>query len=483
MKVVILGAGISGHTAALLLRRKLSRKHEVVVISPNKKWNWIPSNIWVGVGKMQPSQVTFDLPKVYKRARIEFHQAKAVEIYPEGTGESSRAYVLAESTDEATPGKQVKIDYDFLINATGPRLNFAATPGLGPDAFSHSVCTADHAHSTALALHSLIQEMKAGQKKTFVVGTGHGLCTCEGAAFEYVFNLEFELRQKGVRENARIIFLTNEADLGDFGVGGLQLKSGGFVTPSKVFAESLFVERDVNWITGAHVHKVEPGKLEYETLDGAHESLSFDFAMLLPPFTGVPLKAFDKAGTDISSRLFSPAGFMKVDADYTPKPFEQWDPNDWPKTYQTSYKNVFAIGIAFAPPHQISQPRKSKNGTLIAPAPPRTGMPSAIMGRIVANSIVDMINGVSDHPTHAASMSEIGAACVASAGASALNGSAVSMTMYPIVPDFKTYPKIGRNLRHTTGELGSAGHWIKTLLHYAFLYKARALPLWWVIPE
>ena len=245
----------------------------------------------------------------------------------------------------------------------------------------------------------------------------------------------------------------------------------------------MFVERDVNWITGAHVHRVEKNKLEYETLDGEHSFLDFDFAMLLPPFTGVPLKAFNKTGEDISTQLFNPAGFMKVDADYTAKTYEQWSPEDWPQTYQTTYPNIFAIGIAFAPPHQISKPRKSKNGTPIAPAPPRTGMPSAIMGRVVANSIVDMINGVSSHPTNAASMTEIGAACVASAGANAFAGSAVSMTMYPIVPNFKTYPKTGRSLVHTTGELGIAGHWIKKLLHYAFIYKAKALPFWWIIPE
>ena len=47
-RVVVLGAGISGHTAALHLRRKLRREHEVVVVSPNADYNWIPSNIWVG---------------------------------------------------------------------------------------------------------------------------------------------------------------------------------------------------------------------------------------------------------------------------------------------------------------------------------------------------------------------------------------------------------------------------------------------------
>jgi sulfide:quinone oxidoreductase len=483
MKVLILGAGVSGHTAALLLRKKLSKEHEVIVVTPNRKWNWIPSNIWVGVGDMQPEQVTFELAPIYKKEKITFHQAKAYEIYPEGSKDTSRPYVMVESTAENNRGEKIKVEYDYLINATGPRLNFAATPGLGPDGFSHSVCTVDHAFSTAKELARLIQEMKQGHKKTFVVGTGHGLCTCEGAAFEYTFNLEFELRQNGVRDQARIIYLTNEAELGDFGVGGLHLQGGGFVTPSKVFAESLFVEREVNWITGAHVHQVSEKKLEYETLDGERSYLEFDFAMLLPPFTGVPLKAFNKNNEDISATLFNAGGFMKVDADYTVKTYDQWLPEDWPKTYQTSFKNIFAIGIAFAPPHQISQPRKSKNGTMIAPAPPRTGMPSAIMGRIVANSIVDMINGVSDRPTHAASMAELGAACVASAGANAIVGSAASMTMFPIVPDYRRYPQYGRSLTHTTGEMGTAGHWIKKLLHYAFIYKAKALPFWWIIPE
>ncbi|MFZ3231040.1 MAG: NAD(P)/FAD-dependent oxidoreductase, partial [Pseudobdellovibrio sp.] len=65
MKVLVLGAGISGHTAALILRRRLSKEHEVVIVSPNKMWNWIPSNIWVGVGIMPPEDVTFELKPVY----------------------------------------------------------------------------------------------------------------------------------------------------------------------------------------------------------------------------------------------------------------------------------------------------------------------------------------------------------------------------------------------------------------------------------
>lgn len=482
-KIVILGAGISGHTAALTLSRRLGRNHKITVVTPNSKWNWIPSNIWVGVGFMSADQVTFPLKPIYDKLGIEYIQAKATEIYPEGSQPTYVPFVKVEHTSIEQKGEVSNLTYDFLINATGPKLNFGATPGLGPDGHSLSVCTFDHAAHTAKELDKLVEEMKRGQKKTLVIGTGHGLCTCEGAAFEYVFNLEFELRKRGVREMADLVFLTNEAELGDFGVGGLQLQHGGFVQPSEVFAKSLFVERGIRWILGAHVHRVSQKEIEYETLDGEKKNIHFDFAMLLPPFSGVPLKAFDRNGNDIKDTLFAPSGFMKVDANYTQKTYEEWEPSDWPKTYQTKYENIFAVGIAFAPPHQISKPLKTKNGTPVAPAPPRTGMPSAIMGRAVANSIADMIEGKSDKPTRSASMADLGAACVASAGAHLFSGSAAAMTMYPIIPDYQKYPTYGRSLKHTSGEVGLAAHWIKAILHYAFIYKAKAYPFWWLIPE
>ncbi len=482
MRVVILGAGVSGHTAALLLRRKLPASHEVVVVSPNRLWNWIPSNIWVGVGAMRPEQVTFELKPVYDRMRIRFLQAKGTEIHPEGDAESG-PFVLVESTAEGNAGQTERLTYDYLINATGPRLDFGATPGLGPENNSLSVCSYQHAAATSRQLDAAIERLKRGERQTLLVGMGHGTCTCQGAAFEYLFNLDFALRRQGVRHLARLVFLTNEAGLGDFGVGGMFLKAGGYVIPSQTFAESLFEERGIEWITGAHVHRVDPGRVEYETLDGNRDELAFDFAMLLPPFKGVLLKAFSHDGSDLTGELFAPSGFMKVDADYTAKNFDEWEASDWPETYQTRYPNIFAIGIAFAPPHAISRPRKTPNGTPVAPAPPRTGMPSAIMGRTVAQSIADMILRGAERPTHGASMAKLGAACVASTGMSPINGTAASLTMFPIVPDHRTYPETGRSLIYTTGELGLAGHWIKHLLHVAFLYKAKALPFWWMIPE
>jgi sulfide:quinone oxidoreductase len=232
------------------------------------------------------------------------------------------------------------------------------------------------------------------------------------------------------------------------------------------------------------VQRVDPGKVFYETLDGDEGVLDFDFAMLLPPFRGQDLQAFDRDGTDITSDVFASNGFLKVDADYTPKPYEEWKASDWPSTYVSpEYPNLFGIGIAFAPPHPISKPRKTATGTVISPAPPRTGMPSGIMGRQVARSIADMIKNGVQQPTHTASMAAMGAGCIASAGAGFFHGTAASMTMYPVVPDHETFGERGRSLKETTGELGLAGHWMKHVLHHMFIYKAKARPGWSFIPE
>jgi sulfide:quinone oxidoreductase len=488
-RVVVLGAGVSGHTAALHLRRRLGRKHEVVVVSPNSVWNWIPSNIWVGVGRMSKEDVTFPLAPVYRRHHMDYRQAKAVAVWPEGDSRpegtpSRRGGVDIVYTDPARLGDQERLDYDYLINATGPKLNFAATPGLGPDGHTVSVCTPEHAVHAAAALEQVYARLTEGKRQTLVIGVGHGTCTCEGAAFEYAFNVEHELRERGLRDLADVVYLTNEYELGDFGVGGLSFTQGGFVTTSQLWTESLFNERGVRAILQAHVQRVEDGKLFYESLDGTQSSLVFDFAMLLPPFRGADLTAYDKDGNDITTAMFAPSGFLKVDADYTPKAYGDWAAADWPSTYVSPhYGNVFGVGIAFAPPHPISVPRKSPAGTVISPAPPRTGMPSGLMGRQVARSIADMIQNGATGPTHRASMAEMGAACVASAGAGLRKGSAAAMTMFPVVPDYTTYPVHGRSLTDTTGEIGLAGHWIKHMLHYLFIYKAKGRPGWFFIPE
>jgi len=483
-KIVVLGAGISGHVAASHLRRKLSKKHEVVVVSPNGNYQWIPSNIWVGIGRMNSKKILFPLAPLYKKKNIDFKQAKAVTFHPEGDNDESKPYIMAEYLVGDNKGTQEKVTYDYLINATGPKLNFEATEGLKPgENGTYSVCTYTHAEHAWDGLKKQIELMKQGQKVKILIGTGHAKATCQGAAFEYILNVEQELRRHKVRDKAEITWISNEYKLGDFGMDGMLMSYGSITMKSSEMVEMIFEDRDIRWILGAGVNKIENGMAHYENLDGDKKTETYNFAMLIPSFSGHGFKAYDKNNQDITNKLFK--GFMIVDADYTSKPYEEWTVQDWPETYQNpSYDNIFAPGIAFAPPHTISKPRRSKNGTEIFPSPPRTGMPSGITAKLVADNIIDSIKKGTESLHHKGSMGNMGAACIASAGYGLLDGSGISITTFPIIPDYKKYADThGRHLGKTFGSIGLAGHWLKLALHYAFIYKAKMKPLWWLIPE
>jgi len=476
-KVVVLGSGFAGQTAVLNLRKSLKKEHEVIVVTPQKKFGYIPSYIWVGVARMDVADTQFDLAPVYKKTGVTYVNGLAKSIHPDEN------FVKVDLID----GGEDKIEYDFLINATGPKLNYEATEGLGPvHGHTVSVCTPTHAHEAGEEYLKMVEKMERGETVKMLIGTGHGMATCQGAAFEYIHNIAFDLEERGLLDKANITWLSNEQALGDFGVGGMVIGKGGYTVSGKIFAEASFMERGMKWITGAHVKKVEKGKATYITFDSSEDQVEeFDFAMLIPAFAGVPMKYIDKSGNDISGELCAPNGMLKVDADYASagRGFDNWKKEDWPETYQTpNYGNLYAAGIAFAPPHPISKPGKSPDGTPITATPPRTGMAAAIIGHAVANSIADIVNGVSDKPTHTASMGDFGAACVASMGKSMTKGSAAVIGMYPVVPDYDKY-NYGRDMDATFGDQGLAGHWLKIVLHYLFLYKMKGKFGWSLIPD
>ncbi|WP_457626283.1 NAD(P)/FAD-dependent oxidoreductase [Persephonella sp.] len=472
-KVVVVGAGFAGHYAALILADALKGKgnHEITVISRVPKFTYIPSLVWVGVGQMKSEDVQFDLKPVYDKVGINFVHGAVTEVHPDDQ------YVVVEKPDGSTQ----QVNYDYIIMATGPYLNFEGTPGLGPDkGFTHSICTPPHATKTASAYLELVSRMEKGEKVKIVIGTGHGMATCQGAAFEYISNVHNDLVDRGLRDRAEILWLSNEPALGDFGIDGLEMKYGGDIFTSEDMVQFLFEKYGIKWQIRSHVKQVDEKKIYTVDLDGNENEIEYDFAMLIPQFKAQPIKWVDKDGNDITDKICNPAGFVKVDAVYGKK-WDELDGPDWPRTYQNpTYKNVFAAGIAFAPPGPLSKPQQAPDGSPIAPAPPRTGYTAELSGKAAALNIVDMIEG--REPSHTASMAETPGLCVASLKHHLLTGEAVTIAIYPVARNRAAYPEYGRDLDNCVAEIGLAGAWFKWFLHHAFLYKLQAKPGWKMIP-
>jgi sulfide:quinone oxidoreductase len=383
---------------------------------------------------------------------------------------------------EEKGGQRTELPYDYLINATGPYLNYEGTPGLGPEhGATESICNVPHARQARDAYLEKVARLEKGDKVKFVVGTGHGLATCQGAAFEYLNNINTDLVNRGLRDKADLLWVSNEPSLCDFGIDGLYAKANGYVMSADEFGRSIFGEFGIRYQVQTAVKQVEKGRFFWENAQGETGETTYDFAMLIPQFKGIPLKYVDKDGGDITAKMTNPAGFALVDAAYGKKPPEV-KPVDWPARYQNPlYPNVYSAGIAFAPPGPISKGFTTKNGTVITASAPRTGMAAGIIGRVAALNVVDQVAG--RDPSHRMSMADMPGACIASMGTSMRKGMAASILINPLVPDYEKHPDYGRNIDSCHMELGLAGAWLKRLLHTLIKHKMSGKIGWRMIPE
>jgi sulfide:quinone oxidoreductase len=478
-RIVVIGAGFAGHTAAMYLGDALGKDHEVTMISESDRFSYIPSWVWVGVGHMDVEKTRFPLRPVYNKLRVNLVHGLATGVHPDAENQ----FVVVQRRDK--PGETTHVPYDYLVIATGPKLNFEGTPGLGPDiGHTYSICTAGHAVQTRDKFLEAVERMKRGERQKIVVGTGHPGATCQGAAFEYVTNVHKSLVKRGVRDKADLLYLSNERAVGDFGVRGVHVRKNGKMLSSEDFLKALFKEYDTQWAVQKGVKGIEPGKAYWQDYEGNDGETDFDFAMLIPQFTGRPLNFTGANGEDVSSKVIAKNGLVLVDAHYGLS-YEEMaaNPDSWPAVYRNpTYKNIFAAGIAFAPPGPISVPHTNPKGMNIAAAPPRTGMVSGIIGRIVAKNIVDLVEH--GRMTHSERMTEMSAACIASMGDSLWDGSAAVIVVYPVVPDFRKYPnEEGRDLFVTDMEMGLAGAWMKRMIHTTFMHKLQGRIGWKLIPE
>ncbi|MGD9783440.1 MAG: NAD(P)/FAD-dependent oxidoreductase [Hyphomicrobiaceae bacterium] len=342
-KIVVLGGGVGGMSAAYEARDMLGRDHAVTLLSDRDYFQFTPSNPWVGVGWRSKEQITIDLPPLMKKQGINFLSTGARQIKPD--------------TNQIELSDGSMLGYDYLIIATGPELAFDEISGLGPEHYTQSVCTVDH----ALSAH---QKWEAFCKEPgpIIVGAVQG-ASCYGPAYEYAMIMETDLRKRRLRDRVPMTFVTSEPYVGHLGLGG--------VGDTKGMLESEMRERHIRWICNAKVDKVEADKMfvtEFND-DGTEKKkheLPFKYSMMLPAFRGVP-------ATRGVEGLNNPRGFILVDK------------------YQrnSKYKNVFAVGVCIAIPPLEATP--------VPVGVPKTGYMIESMVTAAVENIADLIAGKDPH--------------------------------------------------------------------------------------
>ncbi len=299
-RVVVLGGGFGGLTAALELKRLLRKKAEVTVISEDDKFAFLPSLPWVAMGGRSAADITFPLRPILGKRRIAF-------IHEAATGVDADAAKVFTATKEAP--------YDYLVISTGPYLAFEDVPGLGPDrGHSESIFTLDQAERANRAWSVFLEN-----PGPVIIGSVQGV-SCFGPPYEYAFEIDVALRKKRVRHKVPMFFVTSEPYIGHFGIGGLR--------DSKLLMEHEFAKRDIKVVANTAVEEIVPGEVRLK--DGA--KVPFKLSMFAPPFRGVPVVA----------HLGNPKGFIPVDGNYR----------------HMKHKNIFCVGVAvaIAPPEQTPVP-------------------------------------------------------------------------------------------------------------------------------
>jgi sulfide:quinone oxidoreductase len=318
---------------------ELGREHEITVINEREYFQFVPSNPWLAVGWRDRDNITFDIRPHLEKKGINFIAKRVDKIDPEAN------QVTLDGGDT--------VDYDYLIIATGPRLAFEEVEGSGPEGFTESICTVDHAEKAYQAYQNLLED------PGHVIIGAMPFASCFGPAYEFSFIMDSDLRKRKMRDKVPMTFVTSEPYIGHLGLGG--------VGDSKGFLESDFRSHHINWITNAKVVKVEQGKMYVEQYDDAghkikdHE-LEFKYSMMLPSFKGV-----DAVGN--VEGLCNPRGFVFVD-DHQRNP---------------KYPNIYGAGVCIAIP--------PVEATAVPTGAPKTGYMIESMVTAIVHNIADELAG------------------------------------------------------------------------------------------
>ena len=414
--IVIIGGSFAGLTAAYELKRELGTRHRVTVIDRQSLFVFIPSLIWVPFGWRTPRQISFPLRPALESRGIQFLQASVTTIDPD------RRMVAVVAPEQASESQE--ISYDYLLIATGPHVDFGVVPGLGPNGgFTHSICTVDHALEAAAAWKEFVKN-----PGPVIIGAVQG-SACFGAAYEFVFNLEYALRRAGIRDKVPVTYVTAEPFPGHFGIGGMKHAQG--------MTEWFFRHTKINWVLNAVVDRVTPGAVHFRQGqfhhaegekridDLAGKSLPFQYGMLIPPFLGVEAVR--------ASGLGNERGFVTVDEFFR---------------HQT-YPNVFAAGVAVA----VAPPAPCEAGCSV----PKTGYISEVMAHTAAKNIAASIEG---KPLTAKPEADLDAKCILDAG----NMGIIMYTDRVYAPNRRRWESLIP---------GPWAHWAKLAFEKYYLWKMR----------
>jgi sulfide:quinone oxidoreductase len=389
-RIVIAGTNFAGYTAALELKELVGDHHDIVVVANTHTFLFFPSLIWYPFGLREAEDITFDVRPIYAAHGIQFIEDQIERFDP--------------PANQVLTAAHGAVPYDYLVIGTGPKVDYDYIPGVRQ--YAHSIVGLGPAQKTREAWNRFL--IHPGP---VVVASAQG-AACFGAAYEFLFNMRYQVAKHDLADKAPITYVTAEPFAAHFGIGGFG--------NARKMCEWMFRHYDIASRMNAEIEEVLPDGVR---LKGG-EVLPSAFTMVMPRFLGVD-------AVRNTPRLANANGFIEV-AD----------------TYQhPAFPNIFAAGVAV----HVTPP----SATTVPCGVPKTGWPTEQMAKTAVKNIVASINGA---PLVAAKFDEMAAYCIMDAG---------NMGMI-IAGDHMLSPR-----EHEFIIPGPEAHWAKLAFEKYFLWTRR----------
>jgi sulfide:quinone oxidoreductase len=257
--VVVLGGGVGGVATANRLRRRLDRKHRVILVNRELEFSFAASYLWVMSGKRRANQVTKPLSALERRG---------IEVV---IGD-------IEAIDAATRTVTVngeRITADYLVVSLGADYATEAVPGLSEVGKTFATLAG------AQQLEPAIDAMTRGR---VLLVTAAPLYRCPAAPYEAALLID------GVRANVEVAL--HSAEPGPMGVAGANVSAA---------VTGILASRGIDYRPSHQIVSVEPGSAEFADA----QSEAFDLLVYMPS-----IKVPAVVG---ASSLASPVGWIEAD--------------------------------------------------------------------------------------------------------------------------------------------------------------------------